>query len=183
MAEVAERGIAIVTSPFRGGLVPLRLSNTLTGSNKDRSNDSPSDDRTAKHGESRVHANQDTASDEGRGPFEPPAPTFNMHRPASVSAPDVDPGEEVPVIQDANGVVRSNTLDERSGEGNAERLQLAHGFPGARSTGMHRSDGQGDGGGGGEQQLQFATDLDDEELPQGRDEEEAEERAHQRDGD
>ena len=114
--EVPEGEEVIVTIPLlvtRRGL----KANALAVVNQGGTNNTPGQERTDEHTDSRVETNQDTGADEGRSPFEVPAPRLNVQGPALVARPDVNPGERMPVVKDTNGVVRADTMNQGGAEG------------------------------------------------------------------
>lgn len=182
MAEVAQRRESVQGTPVVVLRVKL-LADALAVMNKYGADDSPSQHGTSEQRNGCVHADQDTATNEGGRPFPVPTPRFDVQSPTRALAPDVDPGERVPVIEDTDSIIRGNALYESGAECEGEGLELADGLASARGTGVHRSDGQSHGGRGGEEQLQFTGNANNEELAERRDEEQTEERTHQSDGD
>ncbi len=103
LAELAERREGVIAIPL--GVVGDLEANALSVVHQRRADDAPGDHGTGEHGNGRVQADQDARANKGRGPFKVPAPRLDVHGPAGVATPDVNPGEEVPVVEDTNGVV------------------------------------------------------------------------------
>ena len=94
----------------------------------------------------------------------------------------MDPGKDVPVVQDADGVVGHNTVNQGKYKGVGEAFELLHGHNASSGPRMHRPNRQTDSSGGREHELELSGDLDDEEFPEGSGIEETDEIAHNRDG-
>lgn len=107
---------------------------------------------------------------------------LNVERPARVAAPDMDPGEDVPVVQNANSVVGDDAVNQREKKGVDQALQLLHRLQTSSGARMHIPDGNANGSGGRKHELELPGDLDDEELSERSGVEETNERANNRDG-
>lgn len=133
-----------------------------------------------EHGAGRVHADKHTGTNESGSPLKIPTPRLNVQRPRAVTAPDVNPSEEVPVVENTNSVQRSHAMANADTERDTKRLELANSVSGTSNAGMHGANSQSRGGVGGEHEPQLSGSSDDEELAQGSNEEESEERAADR---
>lgn len=154
-------------------------TNTLALGDENWTDDTPGHNSTSHHGESGVETNEHTGADESWSQFDVPSPVLNVESPVglAVSGPDVDPGHWVPIVEDTNGVVRANSLNEGEHESPGETLELAGSIKGTGSTSVHRADGDGSGGSSWEDELELAGNLDDEEAAQWGDHEDTEEGA------
>ena len=88
----------------------------------------------------------------------------------------------MPVIQNTDGIVRGDTVNQSGRKAESQAFELLDGLDATSSTGMHGSDRQANRSRRGEHELELAGDLDNEELAQRGDVEEAEERADKGDG-
>ena len=114
---------------------------------EDGAQQGPGEEGGAPHRDGRVHADQHAAAQEGGRPLEHPAPVLDGEEGAvGMPAPDVEPGEDVPVVEDAHGVVGRHALHERREERVRQRAELLHRLRGACADGVHRADGHGRGG-------------------------------------
>lgn len=166
---------------------PLALTNLDTNAlavvDKERTDQTPSNNGTSPPREGGVETDEDTGAEESGSQLDVPAPVLRLEETGgSVSGPDVEPGEDVPVVEDTVSVL-SNADDEKGNdEGNAERLDLSDGISGTGTNSVHGSDGHGSGGGRGEDKVQLARNVDDEEASEGNSSEETEEGADKGDG-
>lgn len=168
--------------PLGSGLATLN-SDALSVVNKERTSECPGKDGTSPPGDGGVQANQDTGAEEGRGQLDVPTPVVRLKQSVvAVAAPDEEPDKDVPVVQDAIGVLAHDDEEEGSDEGVAKSLDLLQGIGGTGSDGVHRTDGHGGGSGGGEDEVQLSGDVDDEELSKRDSGEETEEGADKGDG-
>lgn len=141
-------------------------TNTLALGDENWTDDTPGHNGTSHHGEGGVETNEHTGADESWSPFDIPSPVLNVESPVglAVSGPDVDPGHWVPIVEDTNGVVRGNPLNEGDHESPGETLELAGSIKGTGSTSVHGADGDGSGSSSWEDELELARNLDDEEA-------------------
>ncbi|KAJ0164058.1 hypothetical protein CTA2_1829 [Colletotrichum tanaceti] len=147
------------------------------------------------HGLAVVHEGRSDDAPGDKGP-EPPGQggvDSDEHAGAEEGG-DVEPQEDVPVVQNAIGVLGDDDVDEGAGEAVTQGLDLLGGVGGSAADGVHGADGQGGRGGWvsesaferraqkGEARCILPGDVDDEELAQGHGREEAEEGAGDGDG-
>lgn len=81
-----------------------------------------------------------------------------------MAAPDEEPSEDVPVVQNTIGILRDNDVNESTDKGVSESLDLLHRVGGSATDSVHGTNGHGCSSGGGEDEVQLASDVDDEEL-------------------
>ena len=159
--------------------LPPGKTNTLALGDENWTDNTPGHNGTSHHGEGGVETNEHTGADESWSPFDVPSPVLNVESPVglAVSRPDVDPSHWVPIVEDTNGVVRCNSLDEGDHESPGETLELAGSLEGTSSTSVHGADGDGSSRGSREDELELAGNLDDEEAAKWGDHEDTEEGA------
>ena len=107
--------------------------------------EAPREEGAGEHGDTRVQTDEHARTNEGGRPLEQPGPVFNVESPVIVVAPDVKPGENMPVIQDSNGIVRGDALDEGADEGGSESLNLLDGLLSTSADRVHGVDGDASG--------------------------------------
>lgn len=157
-------------------------ADTFTVVDQEGANDTPCDNGTTEPGNGGVETNQNAGAEEGRGQLDVPTPVLNVESPVFIATPDVDPGEDVPVVQDTIGILGNDNVDKGTNEGVAKSLDLAHGISSAAAQSVHGSDGHGSGSRCREDQVQLASDIDDEKLSERDGGEETKEGAHHGDG-
>lgn len=90
-------------------------------------------------------------------------------------APDEDPGKDVPVVKDTDGVVAGDTLDNGSAESDTKCLKLLHGLGTTAASCVHGSDGHGSSSRSREHEAELTGDVDDKKFTERSDEEKTEE--------
>lgn len=158
------------------------LTGALTRVHKQGAYEAPGDEAADEVGDTDVEADEETRPYKCRSPLDEPTPTLDVDSEALEVAPDEDPSEDMPVPQDAEGVVRDDPEDKGRDERDAEGLDLLDRLLGAGPDSVHRSDRESGGGGRGEDEAEVARDVDDEELAQRHGEEQTEERPDQGEG-
>ncbi|CAH0027654.1 unnamed protein product [Clonostachys rhizophaga] len=162
----AEAGLLL---PDGAGILGVSCTNSLAVLDQQRADESPGKHCAEEPGEGSVETDEDTGTEEGG--------VVNVQGPVRVSTPDVEPVEDVPVVEDAIGVLRDDDVDEGADEGVAESLDLLDGVAGTAADSVHGANGHGRGDGGGEDQVELTGGVDDEELSEGHGGEETEETA------
>ena len=137
-----ERSKAYIIVPFRIAIWPKSL-NTVGGAivHQGRTDDTPSKNATSKERVCRVQPDKHAATNKSWCKFQIPTPIFDMDGEIVVFAPDVEPGEEMPIPQDAETVLGNHTEDEGASKCITKcfRLGLCHCF--TPDSCMHRPDG------------------------------------------
>lgn len=166
---------------------PLTLTdsdtNALTIVNEKRTDKTPGENSTTKPRDSSVEADENAGAEEGGSELDVPTPVLRLKKTAGgVSRPDVEPGEDVPVVKNTIGIL-SNTDDEQSNdERNTQSLDLPDGIGRTGSNSVHGADGHSGSSRRGEDEVELSGDVDDEESSEGNSSEEAEEGADEGDG-
>jgi hypothetical protein len=165
---------------------PLALTDlntdTLAVVDQERTDQTPGNDGTTPPREGSVETDEDTGTEESGSELNVPAPVLRLEETGSgVSRPGVEPGEDVPVVEDTVGVLTNADDEQGNDESNAKRLDLANSIVGTRAHGVHGADGHGGGGRGREDEVQLTSDVDDEESSKRNSSEKAEEGADQSD--
>lgn len=166
---------------------PLTLTdgdtNALTIVDEERTDETPGDDGTTPPRDSSVETDEDTGAEEGGSELDVPTPVLRLKKTAGgVSRPDVEPGEDVPIVKNTIGIL-SNADDEQSNnESNTQRLDLSQRISCTRSNSVHGSNGHSSSSRRREDEVELPRDIDDEESSEGNSSEEAEEGADKGDG-
>lgn len=166
---------------------PLTLADSDTNAlaivDEKRTDETPGDDGTTPPRDSSVETDEDTGAEEGGSELDVPTPVLRLKKTAGgVSRPDIEPGEDVPVVKNTIGVL-SNTDDEQSNdESNAQSLDLSQRISRTGSNSVHRADSHSGSSRCREDKVKLSGDVDDEESSEGNSSEEAEEGADEGDG-
>jgi hypothetical protein len=166
---------------------PLTLTdsdtNTLAIVDEKRTDETPGDDGTTPPRDSSVETDEDTRAEEGGSELDVPTPVLRLKKTSgSVSRPDVEPGEDVPVVKNTIGIL-SNTDDEKSNdESNTQSLDLSERISRTRSNSMHGSNSHSRSSRRREDEVKLPRDIDDEESSKRNSSEETEESADEGDG-
>jgi hypothetical protein len=165
---------------------PLALAdldaNALAVVDQKRTDQTPGNNGTTPPRKGSVETDEDTGAEECGGELDVPAPVLRLEETSSsVSRPGVEPGEDVPVVEDAVGVLTNADDEQGNDESNSERLDLADGIVGTGAHSVHGADGHGGGGGSREDEVQLTSDVDDEESSERNSSEETEEGADESD--
>lgn len=103
-----------------------RLAHALAVVDKNRSNKPPGSNSAEPPRDGGVEADQDTGAEEGGCKLDVPAPVLNVQSPVLVAAPDVEPGKDVPVVQDSVGILRNDDVCESAKESKAQGFDFAY---------------------------------------------------------
>ena len=139
----------------------ISLTYALSIVDKDRTNEAPGEKRSSEHRDSRIETNEHTRTDESGGDFNIPSPVLNVYGPVRVATPYIEPGmsgpkmcignkgvlpsEHMPVIEDANRIIRCHTVDKGSSERVSQTLELPHSITATTACSVHRPNGNGRG--------------------------------------
>lgn len=166
---------------------PLTLTdgntNALTIVNEKRTDETPGDDGTTPPRDSGVETDEDTGAEESGSELDVPTPVLRLKKTAGgVSRPDVEPGEDVPVVKNTIGIL-SNTDDEQSNdESNTQSLDLSERISRTGSNSVHGSNSHSGSSRRREDEVKLPGDIDDEESSERNSSEETEEGADEGDG-
>lgn len=142
--------------------------------NKSRSNDSPGKDGAEEEGQGHIEADEDAGTDESWGELDKPAPVFGSKSSVLVLSPNEEPGEDVPVPENAQSILRHNTKDESTSESDAKSLHLHLADDFAGNGFVHATNRHGSSGRRWEDETQLTSNVDDEEFTKRSSEEESE---------
>src|SRR5690606_19969048 len=89
-----------------------------------RADDTPGNDVTGEEGDGWVETDQHAGTDESWCPLEEPSPVLKSNGLVLVTTPDEDPGEDVPIPQDTERVLRNNSPDDTNEESVSKSTRL-----------------------------------------------------------
>jgi hypothetical protein len=166
---------------------PLALTNLNTNAlavvDQKRTDQTPGNNGTTPPREGSVETDEDTRTEESGSKLDVPTPVLRLKESSGgVSRPGVEPGEDVPVVQNTISILTNTDDEQGNDESNTKRLDLADSIISTRSNSVHRSDSHGGGSRSREHKVQLASDIDDEESSERNSSEETEEGADEGDG-
>lgn len=121
------------SAPFLVAVITLLEKRKAKGDpvvHESRTDDAVAENFADDERNGRVEADQDAGTDKGRRELENPEPVLAGDRRVVVVAPDVEPGENVPVPQDTEAVLRDDAKNQGSREGptQSHHLHLGNGL-------------------------------------------------------
>lgn len=134
---------AVVASEGNWAAVGNINTNSAASCDHSGTNDTPGEDGATVEGEGSVDTGEDTSSDESWGPFNEPSPVVEVL--SLWCAPNGDPVEYVPVVENAWDVGGDGLLDEAHQEGPEDPLALLLSIGRAGTGGVEGSDSVGGG--------------------------------------
>ena len=112
----ATHGVEGVPALPLGVLGKLLETNALAVVDEKGTDETEGEDGTAEPRDGSVETDEDTRTEESGSQLDVPTPVVDVLGPVAVAAPDVEPGEDVPVVQDAISVLRDNDVNKGTEE-------------------------------------------------------------------